>query len=169
MASARSRPTRPMKTIGVLGGIGPQATMDFEHRLHRAAQRLIPPHGNSGYPPMFVCYLRHPPILVREDNSPVLPMQPNPGLFSRARELGAVSDFLVITSNGAHLYTKQIEEAAGKPVLSMIDLTLAEVKLRGWKRVGLLTMGEPIIYSRPLRTMNIATEALDADDREKQN
>ena len=30
-----------MKTIGVLGGIGPQATMDFEQRLHRVAKRLI--------------------------------------------------------------------------------------------------------------------------------
>src|SRR5262245_37131924 len=28
-----------MKTIGVLGGLGPQATMDFEARIHRMAQR----------------------------------------------------------------------------------------------------------------------------------
>jgi aspartate/glutamate racemase len=41
-----------MKTIGVLGGIGPQATMDFEQRLHQAPQRLIPRRGNSGYPPL---------------------------------------------------------------------------------------------------------------------
>ena len=164
-----SQTSRPFKTIGVLGGIGPQATMDFEQRVHRAAQRLIPPNANGGYPPMFVCYLRHPPILVREDHSPVLPMQPNPGLFSRAKELGALCDFLVITSNGGHLYAKEIEAAAGKPVLSMIELTLAEVKLRGWKRAGVIGMGEPIIYTRPLRAMNIATETLDADQREKQN
>ena len=31
-----------MKSIGVLGGLGPQATMDFEERIHRAAQDLIP-------------------------------------------------------------------------------------------------------------------------------
>ena len=35
-----------MKTIGVIGGIGPQATMDFEARVHRVAQRRIPPHFN---------------------------------------------------------------------------------------------------------------------------
>src|SRR5262245_30993925 len=40
-----------MKTIGVLGGLGPQATMDFEARVHRVAQRLIPPDKNCGYPP----------------------------------------------------------------------------------------------------------------------
>ena len=31
-----------MKTIGVLGGLGPQATEDFEARVHAVAQRLIP-------------------------------------------------------------------------------------------------------------------------------
>ena len=40
-------PTR-LKTIGVVGGIGPQATMDFETRLHRAAQRRLPQLANTG-------------------------------------------------------------------------------------------------------------------------
>jgi hypothetical protein len=40
-----------MKTIGVLGGLGPQATMDFEQHVHRIAQQLIPAQGNGGYPP----------------------------------------------------------------------------------------------------------------------
>ena len=31
-----------MKTIGVLGGIDPQATMDFEQRVHAVSKRLIP-------------------------------------------------------------------------------------------------------------------------------
>ena len=39
-----------MKTIGVLGGLGPQATMDFEERIHTVSQQLIAQHGNSGYP-----------------------------------------------------------------------------------------------------------------------
>jgi hypothetical protein len=47
-----------VKTIGVLGGFGPQTTMDFEARVHRVAQRLIPPHWNAGYPPMVVYYCR---------------------------------------------------------------------------------------------------------------
>ena len=66
------------KTIGVLGGIGPQATMDFEARVHFAAQRLVPQRENSGYPPMVVYYHRHPPILVNEDLSPRFPIRPDP-------------------------------------------------------------------------------------------
>ena len=53
-----------MKTIGVLGGISAQATMDFEPRLHAVAQRRIPQRANSGYPPLVVYYHRGAPILV---------------------------------------------------------------------------------------------------------
>src|SRR5262245_8846741 len=73
-----------MKTIGVLGGLGPQATMDFEVRVHQVAQRLIPQFQNSGYPPMFVYYCRHPPILLNEDHTPRLPIQPDPRLLKAA-------------------------------------------------------------------------------------
>jgi aspartate racemase len=158
-----------MKTIGVLGGVGPQATMDFEQRFHRAAQRLIPPHLNSGYPPMFVCYLRHPPVRVSESGQTILPIQANPAMFDRAKELGALVDFLVITSNGVHLFKDEIERAAGKPVLSMIDLALAEIKLRSWTRVGVLGMGEPVVYTRPMKKLGIESEILDADWRELLN
>ena len=43
-----------MKITGVLGGLGPQATMDFEARIHRISQQLIPRQANTGYPPMVV-------------------------------------------------------------------------------------------------------------------
>ena len=62
-----------MKTIGVLGGAGPQATMDFEARFHAVSQRLLPQRGNSGYPPMIVYYYRSLPMLVDEQNRPLEP------------------------------------------------------------------------------------------------
>ena len=112
-----------MKTIGVLGGVGPQATMDFEARVHRESQRRIPPRRNGGYPPMIVHYHRRPPFRLNEDGLPRLPIEPDPDLLEAARRLGAIADFLVITSNGAHAIQPQIEHAAGREVLSMIDVT----------------------------------------------
>jgi aspartate racemase len=154
-----------MKTIGVLGGIGPQATMDFEQRIHRVSQRLIPQRFNSGYPPMIVWYLRHPPVLVTETGSPRLPMQPNPGLLEAARQLGTLADFLVIPCNSAHLLLAEIEQAAGKKVLSMIDATLADVRRREWKRVGVLGFGDPVVYTRPLTQRGVVCETIDAATR----
>jgi aspartate racemase len=125
-----------MKTIGVLGGLGPQATMDFEVRVHRESQRRIPPRMSTGYPPMVVHYCRRPPFVLGEKGLPRMPIEPDPGLLEAARQLGAVADFLVIPPNGTHLLRAEVERAAGRQVLSIIDVTLDEVGRRGWKRVG---------------------------------
>jgi aspartate racemase len=154
-----------VKTIGVLGGIGPQATIDFETRLHRVAQQLIPQHLNSGYPPLVVYYCRHAPVRVREDGTPQFPIQADPQLFEAARRLGTLADFLVITANGPHMFQEQIEQAAGCRVLSMIEVTLADVHRRRWSRVGVLGFGDPLIYTKPLGEASIAYETLDAELR----
>jgi len=158
-----------MKTIGVLGGMGPQATMEFERLVHRVSQRLIPPRAACGYPPMVVVYLRHPPFLAKEDLTPVLPMQPDPRLLEAAKKLGTMADFLVIASNSPHKFKDSIQAAAGREVLSIIDLTLAEIRRRGWKRVGVLGMGLPVVYTEPLGAMGIATETIEDKSREQLN
>jgi aspartate racemase len=154
-----------MKTIGVVGGIGPQATMDFETRVHRAAQRRIPPRANGGYPPMVVLYHRRPPILLRADGSPEVPIRPDPELIDRVRRLGTMVDFLVITSNGAHMIAGEIEKASGRKVLSMVDVTLDEVRKRRWKKVGVLGMGEPTVYMKRLDALRIRYATLPPGDR----
>lgn len=156
-----------MKTIGILGGVGPQATIDFEARLHRAAQRVIPQRANTGYPPTIVVYVRHPPFLLDESLKPILPVTPDPRLFEAARKLGTLADFIVIPSNATHTFQPQIESASGRRVLSMIDLTMDEVRRRNWKRVGVLGLGEPLIYLRPLREAGIACETIDPPLRDQ--
>src|SRR5690349_15407480 len=100
-----------MKTIGVLGGFGPQATMEFEQRVHQVAQQLIPPQRNGGYPPMVVHYSRHPPVLLDSAGLPYRPPQPDPRLLAAARALGQLADFMVITSNGLHALQPALEQA----------------------------------------------------------
>ena len=156
-----------MKTIGVLGGLGPQATMDFEARVHAVAQRLIPQIANTGYPPMIVWYLRCAPLILAPDYRPVLPPQPEPRLLEAARQLGPLADFLVITANAPHLFQREIEEAAGRPILSIIDLAVAEVQRRGWRKVGVLGMGGPRAYAGRLGQLGIAAESIGADLQEQ--
>jgi aspartate racemase len=163
-ASSPPRAER-LKIIGVLGGLGPQATMDFEAQVHRAAQRLIPQQQNSGYPMMVVYYHRRPPIVLNPDGSPKMPIQPDPDLLSAAGRLGAWADFLVIPSNTPHLVQPEIEKAAGRSVLSMITVTVDEIRRRNWRRVGLLGYGEPLVYMRPLGTLKIEYETIDANLR----
>ncbi len=153
-----------MKTIGILGGFSPQATLDFETRIHQVSQRLIPQHMNGGYPPMIVYYHRRPPVLTKDGFMPVLPLQPDPALLEAASWIGTKADFLVVTANGLHLFQDQFEQAAGRQVLSMITVTLEEVTRRGWKRVGLLGFPDPsaMVYAQPLNQLGIACELIDA-------
>jgi len=139
-----------MKTIGVLGGLGPQATMDFEARVHKVAQKLIPQRQNGGYPPMVVYYWRMTPIKFEQEGKPVMPFQVHPELLQAVQQLGKLADFLVVTANGPHLFAEELASASGCEVLSMVDLTLAGVEKRAWKKVGVLGLGEPRVYLKPL-------------------
>lgn len=157
-----------MKTIGILGGIGPQATMALEAQIHAVAQELIPPDRNAGYPPLMVLYLRHAPLLLSDDGvTPVLPLSPDPRLLQAAETLGSRADFIIIASNTPHLFRQEIEQAAGQPVLSMVDLAVAEAQRRKPTRVGVLGLGDPTVYRVPLDQQNIAYEIIPADLRER--
>lgn len=156
-----------MKTIGVIGGLGPQATMDFEERVHRVSQRLIPRRANSGYPPMVVYYHRSPPFVTEDGTRPVMPFQPDPELLEVVRKLGAIADFLVITANGPHVLQRELEEASGRKILSMQELTLGEVMKRGLRKVGVLTFVSPLIYAKPLEQMGVPHETIDQQLQER--
>ena len=150
-----------MKRIGVLGGISPQATMDFEARVHRVSQALIPPDFNRGYPPMVVWYHRRPPVRMGADGRAIMPMEVDPELVDAAAWLGKGVDFLVIPCNAAHVGLAAIQEAAGCPVLSMIEVTADEVARRGWQRVGVMGFnGAPRPYLEALDQRGIRCENL---------
>jgi aspartate/glutamate racemase len=71
-----------------------------------------------------------------------------------------VADFLVITANGPHSLQEEIEDAAGCNILSMIDVTLAEVAGKDWSKVGVLGLYEPEVYFEPLQQLGVAYEIL---------
>jgi len=47
----------------------------------------------------------------------------------------------------------------------MIDATLDEVRRRTWTRVGVLGLGDPVLYTRPLSQLGIACETLGPESR----
>ena len=150
-----------MKTIGILGGFGPQATMDFEARIHKVSQQLIPQRMITGYPPVITWFCRHPPLLLNTDSTPVIPRQPDPRLIEAARKLGPLTDVIVIPSNTPHLFQAAIEKASGNPVLSIIREVLAEVDVRRWQTVGVVGFGDPVFYTAPLTEKGLESITLE--------
>ena len=152
-----------MKRMGVLGGMSAQATMDFEARVHRWAQRLIPQDWGRGYPPMVVWYHREIPVRLGGDGRPLEPRQIDPRLLDAASRVGALADFLVVPCNAAHVGIEELRAAAGCPVLSMIDVAVDEVVRRRCRRVGVLgAHGAPPPYVQALTGRDVGIEHIDA-------
>ena len=152
-----------MKTIGVIGGLGPQATMDFVAKIHQVSQKLIKQEANAGYPPLFVYYYRHHPMLLADDGSIPEILRPDPRLLQAAKQVGQISDFLVMPTNFTHFFQKEIEKASGRKVLSIIEETLKEVERLKPKKVGIIALGltsKNKLYQDPLDQLGIETEEL---------
>ncbi len=123
------------KVIGVLGGLGPWATLDFFEKL----LRVTPAHRDQD----------HLRILI--DNNPKVPDRtpailgrgedPSPALEATARNLErAGADFLVIPCNTAHAFYDRIQAAVSIPVLHIMEevAAVASKEVGGLKVVGVL-------------------------------
>jgi aspartate racemase len=121
------------KTIGVIGGMGPAATVDF-------FAKLVATTGAARDQD-------HLRILI--DNNPRVPDRnaaiarrgpsPGPDLARSARGLQAQgADVIVISCNTAHAFQSDIEAAITIPLLSMIDATVDASLEGGRARVGVL-------------------------------
>ena len=48
----------------------------------------------------------------------------------------------------------------------MVEATIGEVRRQNWKRVGVLGLGEPVVYTEPLTRLGMRCETIDAGTRE---
>jgi len=124
------------KTVGVLGGMGPEATVDLMQRVIDAT----PAKDDVDHIRMLV------------DNNPKVPSRikalidgtgesPVPCMIDMARGLeNQGADFLVIPCNTAHHYYSDVADAVDIPVINLIELTSRHCKREqpDLRRVGLL-------------------------------
>jgi aspartate racemase len=123
------------KTIGILGGMGPEATAHFFRLIigHTAAAK------DQEHLPVLIYNLpqipeRTPAILGRGPS-------PVPLLRKGARKLaGAGADFIVIPCVSAHAFLAEVRRTSPVPILSLLEESLAGVQKMnpGLKRAGLL-------------------------------
>jgi len=118
-------------TAGVLGGMGPAATIDFMARVLRAAEA----RSDQDHVRMIVD--QNP--LAPDRNAAAAGRGPSPGpvLAEMARGLErAGADFLVMACNTAHGWEAEVRAATRLPFVSIVAETMAEVGEA--RRVGLL-------------------------------
>lgn len=124
-----------MRSVGVLGGMGPAATLDLIAKIYAADPAEV---EQERLRLLVDC---DPGILDR--NAAVRGDGPSPGpdLAAMARGLSeAGAEVLVIACNTAHAWQADIEAAVRIPLLSMIETACDEVagRLPAVRRIGVL-------------------------------
>ena len=140
--------------LGVIGGMGPQAMLQFCQRVidHTAA------HSDQEHIPTLIVSDTEMPdrtaALLSGDAAPV-----RERLLSDAKLLeGWGAAAIAITCNTAHAFLPAIEGELRVPVVNMITETAAALKAMGARRVGLLGTDGTLrtgIYHKALETQGI--------------
>jgi len=151
-----------MKTVGIIGGLGPETTSEFYLDI------------------VFSCYKKtkeaRPGIIVA---SVPLPYQIEedlimgnkgkeryiPFLVNEARRLEkAGADFLVMPCNSLHVFIEEIRNAVDIPVLSIVEETVKFLKKNNLNKVGIVSTSATIqnkLYETAFEESGIAYETPD--------
>ncbi len=121
-----------MATVGLIGGLGPESTIDYYRRL-LSGWALQRPESS---PSMVIDSLdvQRGLRLVASDPAGLAEYL----MGSVHRLAGAGVDFIALTANTAHVVFDQLAARSPVPMLSIVETCAAEAARRGMKRLGLL-------------------------------
>ncbi len=138
------------RTIGLLGGMGPAATVDLMARLLAAT----PAERDADHLRLLVD--SNPAIPDRNDAIERGGPSPGPALVAMARGLERQgADLLAIACNSAHAWADDIRAETSVPLISMIDATIVAIAHDhpAKRRIGLLAADACLganLYQAPL-------------------
>src|SRR5260370_32678962 len=126
-----------MKTLGIIGGIGPESTIEY-YRAIIAAYRGQTKDGN--YPSIIIDSINLKQLLdlvAAHDLAKVAELLV--GEVERLARAGA--DFGLMASNTPHVVFDEVQRRSSIPLLSIVQATCDAAKALGLKRVGLFATG----------------------------
>ncbi|MFW6041071.1 MAG: aspartate/glutamate racemase family protein [Thermoplasmatota archaeon] len=119
------------KTIGILGGMGPKATVECFNSIIEST----PAEKDQDHIPIFIYNI--PQIPDRTEAILYGGKNPLSLLRKSAQKLDrAGADFLIIPCNTAHYYIDEIQKSVGIPIFNMIESTIDQIS--EGSNVGLL-------------------------------
>ncbi|MEL7186017.1 MAG: amino acid racemase, partial [Pseudomonadota bacterium] len=128
---AHARTMSEQKIVGVLGGMGPEATIDFMARI------VAHTEASSDQDHLHMIVDQNPGVPSRQDALLSAGADPGPVMATMAKRLEAAgADFLVMPCNTAHAWQQQVRDAVDIPLLSIVDATVNACD--GYSPIGLL-------------------------------
>lgn len=154
------------KIVGVLGGMGPAATLDF------FARALAAPHVKRDQDHIRLIIDCNPSVPDRNDAVAGKGPSPAPSLAAMAQGLErAGAELLVMPCNAAHAFLAEIAAATKLPIISIIEVTVEETRraVPHARRVGVLASSGCIdaeLYQRAFAAHDIRALVPEAAARE---
>lgn len=125
------------KTIGILGGMGPEASANIYKKILKLAQKHYGAKQDYEYPPIVLFSLP----MTDWDTTGFLNLDSvKKQLVSGIKTLErAGSDFIIIGCNTVHHFYKEMQSAVRIPIVNMISETVKRVQEKGFKKVSVLS------------------------------
>ncbi len=147
-----------MKTVGIIGGLGPETTSEFYLELIFSCRQI----DKTSYPPILINSI---PLRFDIEKDAIVDgigeERILPQLLAAARNLEkAGADFVVLPCNSLHKFINDIRQAVKIPVLSILEETTKFLKQQKINKVGIIAT--PIttknkLYEKLLKASGIAT------------
>jgi aspartate racemase len=122
-----------MKTLGLIGGIGPESTIEY-YRTIIAGYRQQKP--DAGYPSILVNSVNLAQ-LIDWMNADALDKVVEYLVLEVERLATAGADFGAFASNTPHIVFDEIQQRSRIPLISIVEATCERAKALGFNRVGL--------------------------------
>jgi len=157
-----------MKTLGVIGGLGPETTSKF----YLEVVSLCYQKDKNSRPPILLWSV---PIKLEIEKDLITKAVGEERyltyLVDAAKRLEAGgADFIVIPCNSVHIFIKEIRVSVRIPVLSIVEETVSFLKKKGITSVGILATSSTLkhrIYQSNFEKAGIDLVPLENSDQQK--
>jgi aspartate racemase len=122
-----------MKTIGIIGGIGPESTIDYYRKIIAAYCEL---DVNGNYPKIIINSINMSEMLKLLAADRFDEIAEN--LVAEFGKLAAAgADFGLLASNTPHIIFDKVRNSSQLPLISIVEATCSKVKVIGLQRIAL--------------------------------
>ncbi len=150
-----------MKTVGMLGGIGPDSTVEYYRSLIAGYRQL---RQDGSYPSIIINSIDVTKLLAWMGANQL--SEVTNYLVDELQKLArAGADFGIIAANTPHIVFNEVQQRSPIPLISIVEATCAEAEKRGISKAGLIgtryTMKArfyPDVFSKKGITLVVPTE-----------
>ena len=154
------------KTIGIIGGMGPEGTADLYMKIVRYCQKNFGAKYDNDFPPIIIYSVPIPDVVESLENEKITLSM----LSEAAKTLEDDGcDFLVIACNTVQFLLEDIRKSVKIPIIGIAEVNANYAKKEGYKKVGILGTEVTVnkVYDQELQEIGIKLVKPTNEDQKK--